>query len=400
MGSHRRPPRSGGRRRLGRRCGGCARPARTGSIASRSTAGASSGARGRTARRPRCRPTGPRAGSGRSGAAGPRRRDRRSRPAGGCRSGTGIVLPHASPAQNRVSSRARSTMHARSSATTTDPEPTCAPAARSGSKAYGVSSRSGGSRPPDGPPTSTALIERDAGSRPPRATTSRSGVPSGTSAMPSPAGVRTWTRIVPGHSGSPIAAKASAPLRMIHGHGRQGLDVVDDGRHVEQAALGRMRRALLRLAALALERLEQDRLLAEHVGALDRPDRDRDVVPGAEDVEADEARFLGGADRRLEPADRLRGIGPDRDDDLARADREGGDRRALDDGERIVLEQVSVGAGCRVRAVAVDHDVAARRCGPGGGPPLVRGREPGAATAAQPGARDRGDRRGRRRGRG
>ena len=125
--------------------------------------------------------------------------------------------------------------------------------------------------------------------------------------------------------------------------------------------LGRMRRALLGLAALALERLEQDRLLAEHVGALDRPDRDHDVVPGAEDVEADEAGFLGRADGRLEPADGLGRVGPDRDDDLARADREGGDRRALEDGERVVLEQEPVGAGRRVRAVAVDHDVAARR---------------------------------------
>ena len=46
----------------------------------------------------------------------------------------------------------------------------------------------------------------------------------------------------------------------------------------EQAALGRVRRPLLGLAALALEGLEQDGLLAEHVGALDRPDRDREVA--------------------------------------------------------------------------------------------------------------------------
>ena len=60
----------------------------------------------------------------------------------------GIVLPHASSAQNRVSRRARSTMQARSSATTTEPEPTWAPAARSDSKSYGVSSaRAAGGRP-------------------------------------------------------------------------------------------------------------------------------------------------------------------------------------------------------------------------------------------------------------
>ena len=132
IGSHRPPPRSGGRRRLGRRCAGCARPARTGSIASRWTAGGSSAARGRTGRTPRCRPTGPssrvvsvgrgRPSTTRSAISTSRRVPIRH----------GIVLPHASPAQNRVSSRARSTTQARSSATTTEPEPMWAPAARSG----------------------------------------------------------------------------------------------------------------------------------------------------------------------------------------------------------------------------------------------------------------------------
>ena len=97
----------------------------------------------------------------------------------------------------------------------------------------------------------------------------------------------------------------------------EGLDVVDHGRHVVEAALGGMRRALLGLAALALERLEQDGLLAEHVRALDRPDGHRQVVARSEDVEPEEAGFLGGRDRRLEPADRLGRLGPDRDDRLA-----------------------------------------------------------------------------------
>ncbi len=79
-----------------------------------------------------------------------------------------------------------------------------------------------------------------------------------------------------------------------------------------EAALGGVRRPLFGLAALALERLEQDGLLAEHVGALDRPDRDRDVHPGTEDVEADEARLGRGTDRRTEPRDggRWRRTGP------------------------------------------------------------------------------------------
>ena len=73
-----------------------------------------------------------------------------------------------------------------------------------------------------------------------RRRSSRSGVPSGTSAMPSPAGVRTWTRIVPGLSLRADRRRTpSAPLRMIHGDGGQRLDVVDDGRH---ARTGRARR--------------------------------------------------------------------------------------------------------------------------------------------------------------
>ena len=135
----------------------------------------------------------------------------------------------------------------------------------------GVSSRSGGSRPPDGPPTRIALIERPAGSgaaelhdlaqrraerdlgdavagRRPKLHEDRAG----------------------GCRGGRSPRTAAAPWRTIHGDGRQGLDVVDDRRHAEEAALGRIRRSLLRLAALALEGLEQDGLLAEHVGALDR----------------------------------------------------------------------------------------------------------------------------------
>ena len=145
------------------------------------------------------------------------------------------------------------------------------------------------------------MIVRPAGSFAPSPTISRSGVPSGTSAMPSPDGVRSLDQDGPravraADRGERLGAVADDPR-----HGRQRLDVVDDGRHPEQAALGRMRRPLLGLAALALERLEQDGLLAEHVGALHRPDGDRDVAARAEDVEADEARLLGRADGRLEP---------------------------------------------------------------------------------------------------
>jgi hypothetical protein len=66
-----------------------------------------------------------------------------------------------------------------------------------------------------------------------------------------------------------------------------------------------MGRPLLGLAALALEGLQQDGLLAQHVGALDGPDGDRDAAPGAQHGRPDEPGVLGRADRALEPADDL-----------------------------------------------------------------------------------------------
>ena len=52
---------------------------------------------------------------------------------------------------------ARSTMQALLSATSTVPEPRMAPASASSPKASGVSSPAGGRKPPEGPPTMTAL---------------------------------------------------------------------------------------------------------------------------------------------------------------------------------------------------------------------------------------------------
>ena len=147
---------------------------------------------------------------------------------------------------------------------------------------------SAGSRPPDGPPTRTAL--RFATGRRParrcRGAASRAG-PRRRRRRP----VRGPGRgSCPGCAFEPIAANASGPVDEDPRDGGEGLDVLDDRRPVEQAALRRVRRPLLGLAALALERLQEDRLLAEHVGALDRPDGDRDAPPGAEHGRADEAR--------------------------------------------------------------------------------------------------------------
>ena len=163
-----------------------------------------------------------------------------------------------------------------------------------------------------------------------------------------------------------------------------------------------MRRALLGLAALALEGLEQDGLLAEHVGALDGPDLDREVVAGAEDVRPMKPASVGGPDGRRR-ADAMTSLSSARTAMNAslRADGVGRDGEALDHRVRVELHQRAVRVRRGVGAVAVRDGIAARRVDGRRGPPLVTGREAGPAAAAQPA---RGDRRRstavRRRGRG
>src|SRR6185312_6284629 len=73
--------------------------------------------------------------------------------------------------------------------------------------------------------------------------------------------------------------------------GREGLDVVDERRPLVQALVGGERRLEARVAALALERVEQRRLLAADVGAGAAVDPEREGVVGAEDPLAEVARL-------------------------------------------------------------------------------------------------------------
>ena len=163
-----------------------------------------------------------------------------------------------------------------------------------------------------------------------------------------------------------------------------------------------MRRPLLGLAALALERLEQDRLLAQHVRALDRPDREPQVVARAEDVGAEEARLGRRADRPPTAAAMTSvSSAADGDERLARADGERGDREALDDGVRVAEPAASGRCATPGRPRSRWRRRSDVGLGARGGPPLVAGREAGAA-AARAGRRRAivGDRGRSRRGRG
>ena len=183
-----------------------------------------------------------------------------------------------------------------------------------------------------------------------------------------------------------------APVGHDPGDRGQGLDVVDDRGPLEQAPLRGVRRTLVRLAAPALQGLDEDGLLAQHVGALHRPHGDGHAMAGARGVVAQEARLLGGEDGALEPGHERRIVPPDGEDGLGGADGEGGDGGALDDAPWVCRQEGGVGPDRGVGAVAVRDDVALVRGLRGGGSPLLAGVEARATPATEPGRGDRGDR--------
>src|SRR5215217_4776823 len=193
-------------------------------------------------------------------------------------------------------------------------------------------------------------------------------------------------RLLRAHGAEPVDALADDP-----GHGGDRLDVVDRGRGPVQALDGREGGAQLGLAALALERGQQGRLLAADVGP-GAPVQDQvKVEAGALDVAAEQALVVGGVDRRLEPAAWPAALAPQVDEGVAAADGVGGDDHALDQGVRVALEQLHVLEGAGLALVGVDHQVG-RLAGPlGQEPPLHAGREPGPAPAPQPGVLDQLD---------
>src|SRR5215212_5660873 len=193
-------------------------------------------------------------------------------------------------------------------------------------------------------------------------------------------------RLLGAHGAEPVDALADDP-----GHGGDRLDVVDGGWRPVQALDGRERRAQLGLAALALQRRQQGRLLAADVGPGATVQDHVQVEPGALDVAAQQPLVVGGVDRRLEPAARPAALAPQVDEGVAAADGVGGDDHALDQGVRVALEQLHVLEGAGLALVGVDHQVG-RLAGPlGQESPLHAGREPGPAPAPQPGVLDQLD---------
>ena len=191
-----------------------------------------------------------------------------------------------------------------------------------------------------------------------------------------------------------LGAELLEPLGAVADDRRQvgdRLDVVDDrGSAVEAGDRGE-RRLETRLAAAALERVEQRRLLAADVGARTRVDHDVEVEARAEDVLAEEPGGVGLAYGARDPTDDVRNLAADVDEGVVRADGVGRVDAALDEGVRVVVHERDVLAGTRLRLVTVDDEVVGATGVLRDEAPLHAGREACASAPTQAGLLDQRD---------
>ena len=169
---------------------------------------------------------------------------------------------------------------------------------------------------------------------------------------------------------------------------RDRLDVVDHGGAGVETGDGRERRAQPGLAAAALERVEQSRLLAADVGARAGVDGDVEVVPGVEDVLADEAGGVRLLDGLLHAADDVQDLAAHVDERVPGLDRERTDDDAFDQQVRVGQHERDVLAGAGLGLVGVHHEVAGLLPERRQEAPLHARREARAAAAAQAGVLD------------
>ena len=168
-----------------------------------------------------------------------------------------------------------------------------------------------------------------------------------------PASWKTW---VPRERPVPSSAYAAPPSARIIGTAQSVSTLL--------TAVGRPHRPLMRgdrrlgahLAAAALEALEHRGLLAADVGAGADADVQVEGEAGAEDVLAEVAVGVRRLDRAPQGGDGVGVLGADVDVALARADGVGRDGHALDERERVALDEHPVGEGAGVALVEVAGD--------------------------------------------
>ena len=157
--------------------------------------------------------------------------------------------------------------------TITTPDPSVYPPARASSNVSWMSRSSGVTNPPAAPPSRIASqLARDAAGQVQHLAQRHAEVGLVEAGAGDVAAQAEQTR-ARGALGADLRVRRAADPQDLQ-HVDQRLHVVDAGRLAEQPALHRERRLVPRLAALALERVEQRRLLAADVGAGAAPQLD------------------------------------------------------------------------------------------------------------------------------
>jgi hypothetical protein len=138
---------------------------------------------------------------------------------------------------------------------------------------------------------------------------------------------------------------------------REGLDVVDGGRHAEGAVLRGKGRLLARLPLLSLQRFEQARLFPADVCAGAAHDHDVVAEAGAHHVFAEKGAFVGLGDGVFERRRRPRVLAAHVDERLLGAGRPGGDDQAFQQLMGAAFEENAVLEGAGLGLVGVTHEV-------------------------------------------
>ena len=152
-------------------------------------------------------------------------------------------------------------------------------------------------------------------------------------------------------------AVVGGAARQDHRQRGQRDHVVDHGRLAEQALDGRQRRTKAHLGALALQALQQRRLLPAHVGASAQAHFQIEVLARSAQVAP---QVAAGACRRDRLPKRPRGMrvfAAQVDVALRRADGDARDGHALDEAQRIALHEHAIGERARIALIRVADDV-------------------------------------------
>src|SRR5439155_201041 len=169
---------------------------------------------------------------------------------------------------------------------------------------------------------------------------------------------------------------------------RERLDVVDDRRAAVEADHGREGRLDARIAAQALERIEQRRLLAALVGAGAGVGREVEIETRAQDVLPEVPALIGFLDGAIDDVEQVAIFTADVHIALVRPNREAANDDPLDHLVRVILHQGAVLAGAGFALVGVAHDILGLGDVLRHEAPLHAGIESRAAASAQAGVLD------------